>query len=124
MKKLIVFILFILITFVSKSQTLFEFDYIETKFDGINTKKEIYGKIIIDGDTLKMTTEYNGLIFNDKISEFIYVANPKINVQEYCYILNENELLHIFKYNDKIYSIVISSTVNHKNYTIYSKKYI
>jgi len=124
MKK-IVFSLIILFYSISlKSQIIFEFDTIEFNSEYKNEKKEIYGKITIDLDTNKMGTEYNGIIFNDIISKLLFTTNHNTRVIEYCYSLNEKELLHIFKYNDKIYSIVISSIVNHKNYTIYTKKYL
>jgi hypothetical protein len=124
MKKILLLLLILFYSISSKTQIIFEFDTIEFNSEYKNEKKEIYGKIIIDSDTNKIVTEYNGIMFNDIISKLLFTSNHNTRVIEYCYSLNEKELLHIFKYNDKIYSIVISSTVNHKNYTIYTKKYL
>lgn len=124
MKKSIIVMLFLSLTSILKSQTIFEFDIVESKTDGITNKKEVYGKIMIDSNTIIMTTEYDGLIINDKISELFYKRSFNTKTEEYCYFLNENERLHIFLYENKIYSIIVSSTINHKNYITFSKKYL
>lgn len=120
----ILLLLFFINLNIVNSQTIFEYDIVETKIDRKFETKEISGTITLDKDWKEIQIEYGGFISRDSIGELESKTELTDRIKSYGYYLGEGEHLSIFTFNDKIYAIYIQTISGKWSCIKYLRKYL
>ncbi len=122
--KSLFFSLFLTLSHIVSSQTIFEYDIIENRVNKGWERTEVSGAISLDKDWKEIKIEQSKLIFTYQLDSLENKTQLTDRITSYRYNLGGIERLNIFTFEDKIYAIYIQTISGKWTCTKFLKKYL